>query len=128
MSERIVIDFPWPESALSPNSRLHWSKKAKAAKAYRAMCFFITKASGAKIDWDGAAHLWITFNPPSRRAYDDDNLIGRFKPGRDGMADAFGVNDKIFRIHPFVSDQVAKGGCVRVVISSGITNGETNAE
>lgn len=116
---RIVIDFPWPSSALSPNDRGHWSKKAKAAKAYRANCFWLTKAAGIEIDWEGEAHLWMTFFPPDRRARDDDNLIASFKSGRDGMATALGIDDKRFRIHPWVSDEVIKGGCVRISISNG---------
>ena len=29
------INLPWPPRELSPNARVHWAKKAKAAKAYK---------------------------------------------------------------------------------------------
>lgn len=116
---RIVITFPWPDKALSPNARGHWSKKSRAAKSYRKACWAITKQSGVKVDWEGEAHLWLTFYPPDRRARDDDNLIASYKSGRDGMAEALGIDDKRFRLHPWVSDVVRIGGCVEVVITRG---------
>jgi crossover junction endodeoxyribonuclease RusA len=66
------------------------------------------------VDWEGVVHLFIEFMPPDRRARDDDNLIASFKSGRDGMADALGINDKLFRIHPFVSDKTMKNGAVSI--------------
>lgn len=116
---RLVIELPWPSRDLSPNARVHWARKSKAAKKYRADCHLLAKAAGVRITWDGPAHLWITFYPPDRRPRDDDNLIASFKSGRDGIADALGVDDKRFRIHPWVSDQVRKGGAFEVVITNG---------
>ena len=116
---RVVITLPWPDKALSPNARCHWRAKAAAAKAYRKACWAITLRSGFKVDWEGEAHLWITFYPPDKRARDDDNLIASFKSGRDGVADALGIDDKRFRSCPWVSDKVRKGGCVEVVITPG---------
>jgi len=73
-----------------------------------------------RAEWpDGRLHLWITFYPPTRRLPDDDNMLSRFKPWRDGIADAMGIDDKRFVSHPFVSDEVRKGGVVRVRLSSG---------
>ena len=63
---------------------------------------------------EGRLHLWITFYPPTKRLPDDDNMLSRFKPWRDGIADAMGIDDKRFVSHPFVSDEVRKGGAVRV--------------
>lgn len=114
---RTVISLPWPARELSPNARVHWSKKSKAAKAYRKACWAIVKKSGFAISWEGNSHLWITFVPPDRRHRDDDNMIAAFKSGRDGIADALGVDDKHFRIHPMVSNQV--GGRVEIVITNG---------
>ena len=111
--------FPWPPKALSPNARGHWSKKSAAAKAYRKACWALTLQSGFRVDWEGEAHLWLTFFPPDRRARDDDNLIASFKSGRDGMAEALGIDDKRFRLHPWVSTTVRPGGCVEAVITRG---------
>lgn len=112
-----AIVLPWPPKDLSPNARLHWSKKSKAAKAYREACRVITLQAGEKIDWEGDIHVWIDFYPPDRRARDDDNMIAAFKSGRDGMADALKVNDKRFRTHPYVKTQI--GGMVKVRFTKG---------
>lgn len=117
MKNEVVL--PWPPPILSPNSRSHWAAKSKAAKAYRTECAWLTKASGLVVDWDGIVHLWIAFRPPDRRHRDDDNAISSFKNGRDGVADALCINDKRFRLHPFLSDEIVKGGSVVVRLSKG---------
>lgn len=111
------IVLPWPPSQLNPNKRLHWSQRAKWAKAYRLECGIIARKSGVSIDWDGDIHAWIDFYPPDRRNRDDDNMISAFKSGRDGLADALKVNDKRFRIHPYVKEQI--GGMVKVRFTRG---------
>lgn len=104
------LRLPWPPAELSPNRRLHWARRAKFAKAYRERCFWETKAARTRVDWEGIVHLWLTFVPPDRRHRDDDNMIASFKSGRDGVAQALGINDKRFRLHPFVAATV--GGYV----------------
>ncbi len=113
------ITLPWPPKELSPNARLHWSKKSKAAATYKQACYMLAIQAGAKagIPWDGDIHLWIDFYPPDRRQRDDDNMIAAFKSGRDGLAQAFGVNDKRFRTHPYVKDKI--GGMVKVRFTKG---------
>lgn len=119
----IEFTLPWPPSDLSPNRRVHWAKRAKAAKAYRAECGWQVRSSitiGKLAELtipDGKLQLWIEFYPPDRRARDDDNLIAAFKAGRDGIADALGVNDSRFVCHPKLMDQI--GGMVKVTIKSG---------
>lgn len=116
------IVFPWPPKELSPNARVHWATRAKAAKTYRALCVIAARNAGiGKIEWSGQIHLWITFYPPDRRHRDDDNMIASFKHGRDGLAAALGVDDKRFRIHPWVSNEI--GGMVKVRISKGPEHG-----
>ena len=34
------VKFPFPPKELSPNSRLHWAKRAKAVKSYRQECMY----------------------------------------------------------------------------------------
>lgn len=113
------ITLPWPPKHLSPNSRVHWAVRSKAAKAYRQMCYLAALSSKARIDWEGEIHLWITMYPPDRRRRDDDNVIGSFKSGRDGIAQALGVDDSRFRVHPWLSDEVVRGGAVKVRFSQG---------
>lgn len=117
----IQIQLPWPNSDLSPNKRIHWAQKAKAAKAAKRVGHLCALESKATIDWEGEIHLWITFYPPDRRVRDDDNCIGAFKHYRDGIAQALGVNDSRFRMHPWLSDEVVKHGAVVVKITQGIT-------
>lgn len=112
------VTLPWPPKELSPNQRLHWSKKAKAAKAYRRACYVLTLEAGLRgVDWEGDIHLWVDYFPPDRRARDQDNMIAASKTLFDGIADALGVNDKRFRLHPYVKDQI--GGYVKVRFSPG---------
>ena len=106
--------MPWPPSILSPNARAHWTAKNRAVKLYRENCAWLTRAAGLRADWDGLVHMAITFFPPDRRHRDDDNMVASFKNGRDGVADALGVNDRRFRIHPVISDDTRPGGAVLV--------------
>lgn len=110
------IICPWPDKRLSPNARVHWAQKSKAAKAARHAGYFAAKEAKARIDWEGAVHAFITFYPPDRRHRDDDNLVASFKNYRDGIADALGIDDKRIRIHPVVADEIRTGGAVEVVL------------
>lgn len=110
------LTLPWPPKDLNPNQRVHWSKKAKAAKDYRERCAWIARAH----EWnrwphEGKLHLWIDFYPPDKRARDDDNMIAAFKSGRDGLADALGIDDKRFVCHPWNKEIV--GGMVKVRVT-----------
>lgn len=129
MPEKLEITLPWPPRALNPNSRGHWSKKAKAAEMYRYSCKIISletiqaqkydaKALHALVVGGHELHVSLDYYPPNRRARDDDNIIAAFKSGRDGLADALGIDDCNFRIHPFLHrDEVVNGGEVRVGIT-----------
>ena len=113
MSELV---FAWPPKVLSPNARVHWSVKSKAAKAYRADCWAITKEAKVILPDSPKLALWLDFYPPDKRHRDDDNMIAAFKSGRDGMAEALGINDKRFRVFPMVMDEI--GGMVRARITN----------
>lgn len=114
------VELPWPPSAHNPNSRKHWAVKRRAAEKYRQECWALTyqAAKGRKIPdvEPGSIDLYIDFYPPDRGRRDDDNLVAAFKSGRDGLADALGCDDRVFRIHPFLHDEVRRGGVVVVTI------------
>ena len=114
-----MIELPWPPKELNPNARAHWAQKSKAAKIYRTACMVITRLSGA-VAPEGEVHLSITFCPPDRRKRDDDNCLASFKAGRDGVADALGIDD-----HRFVTTlrmgEPVKGGMVLVRIEGEAT-------
>lgn len=116
----VELTLPWPPKDLSPNARAHWTQRSKAAKAYREACYWETKRLLAAGGWkelpeEGALHLWVDFYPPDRRQRDDDNMMASFKSGRDGIAQALGINDKRFRSHLEVKGLVA--GMVKVRIT-----------
>lgn len=118
-----MIILPWPDKALSPNSRVHWGQKAKAAKVARqrgkweAMCadFNTDTFKG----YDGKLHLWIDYYAKTRNYPDADNCLSASKAYLDGIADALGINDRRFVHHPFVKDETEKGGKVVIRITKG---------
>lgn len=115
----ITMDLPWPPAKLSPNGRTHWRSKATIFKRYKLQCALI---AGPKLAGQFKATqlvaLGLEFIAPDKRRRDDDNLIGAFKAGRDGLAMAAGVDDSQFRMqpHPRISEQTVKGGIVRVTL------------
>lgn len=117
MNELIL---PWPHKDLSPNARVHWRQKAQTTKNVRRSAMVMALLA----DWrgdelpEGRLHLYVTFHPPTKRMPDDDNMLARFKPYRDGIADALGIDDKRFISHPVVSEEVRKGGQVVVRITA----------
>ena len=112
------VVLPWPSKVLSPNARVHWAVKSKATKSYRHACHMLAVQAGlTSIPWDGDVHLWVDFYPPDRRARDQDNMLSSCKGLFDGLADALKVNDKRFRLHPYVREEI--GGMVKVTITHG---------
>lgn len=123
MPHELTIILPWPPKECSPNARVHWAKKSRTAKRYRSDCKLIAHLAVVKTGNPvlgmmdrGSVDMDIAFYPPDRRHRDDDNLIGAFKAGRDGIADALRCDDKAFRIHPYLSGKVCDGGEVVVTI------------
>lgn len=110
-----MLELPWPPKELSPNARTHWAKRSKIAKNYRAACHVLCKAAGVSMP-EGRALLVLEFVPPDRRKRDDDNCLAAFKSGRDGLADALGIDDHRFVTQISISDEITKGGAVRVQI------------
>jgi len=53
------------------------------------------KAANIALPGDGDIHLTIRFYPPDNRS-DRVNFPNRLKPYFDGLADAWGVNDRRF--------------------------------
>lgn len=114
MTEPMKLVLPWPPADLSPNSRGHWSKLARAKKAYRAACAWTAKEQGAQRVAAEKLHLTLVFVPPNRRAHDLDNCLARMKSGLDGLADVLGVDDKRWSLTISKVDEV--GGFVRVEV------------
>ena len=114
----IRIELPFPSRFLSPNSRVHWTKRANEAKRHRKAAWVLTmEAMGKRPEWDGAA-IKLIYHPPNRHHYDADNLLARSKSQIDGIADALGMDDNTFTF-TFSVGPVVKGGSVKVEISEG---------
>lgn len=110
------IVLSWPAPALSPNARFHWGKKASAVKAYRREGWYAALEAGVKVQFEKSQKytLFYDFYPPANYRYDDDNLIGRMKAGRDGIADALQVDDRNFKADGKLHPSDGKG---RVVVT-----------
>ncbi|MBD3762624.1 hypothetical protein [Rhizorhabdus sp.] len=96
--QRIIC--PWPPNALSANSRGARFLVSKARRAYRRQCWGLALEARVKVPADGTIRIRLDMFPPDRRANDDDNPQGRFKAGRDGIAEALKVDDSRFRVEP----------------------------
>jgi crossover junction endodeoxyribonuclease RusA len=118
----VTLELPWPPKELTPNfkRRKHWTVyRGKAAK-YRSDCAWLTKQwlQGGLDSGEGLRIVSITFYPPDRRRRDDDGMIAAFKAGRDGVADALGVDDHTFRPSYNFAEPV-KHGRVVIVLGEG---------
>ena len=110
------VILPWPVKELSPNARVHWAVKAAATKSARTNAGWATKAAGIPKLPSVPLKLTVTYNPPSRRKLDGDNLISRLKPVFDGIADAIGVDDSKFKIEPPIRAEPVKHGAVKITL------------
>lgn len=113
----MVVDLtlPWPDRRLSPNARVHWSRRAKAVKLARQEALALAFEAGARrLRITGQPRIAMTFCPPDRRR-DMDNLIASMKAANDGIADALNVDDSRF-ISTYSMGQPVKGGAVVVTV------------
>jgi len=116
------VVLPWPSRDLHPNSRVHWSRRARAAKVARHAADALALQAGwatLKLP-EGRLHVWIDAYPPDRRHRDTDGVLSSLKSALDGLADALGVDDRRFVPHPFLHDEPRKGGEVRVRLTSAV--------
>lgn len=108
--------LPWPDRKLSPNARNHWAALAKAKKQAKKDAYNATLAAGiGKIPAETLS-VRYSFFPPSRRAYDLDNLIASMKAAADGIALAVGVDDSKWNIAISPRGPVERNGMVKVEI------------
>ena len=90
-------------------------EKAAITRQYRKDCRLVALDSGCKAPAHGLILLLVTICPPDRRKRDDDNTLAAWKAGRDGLADALGVDDNRFRCLPNIGEPV-KGGAIVVEV------------
>lgn len=119
MRGEIIIELGWPDKVLSPNSRAHFMAVARAKKLAREEAFWACKVV-KPLDWkhDGSRlPLVFTAHPPDARSRDDDNCAASLKAHRDGIAQALGIDDKLFDQRFRWGDPV-KGGRVIAEIAA----------
>ncbi len=92
----MILTLPYPPGILNPNNRKHWRAKAPIRAKYKDDCYLLALANKPTLQ-PGNIALSITFNPPTLREPDLDNLLSALKNGLDGVATAWGINDKMFR-------------------------------
>lgn len=110
------VRLPWPPKELSPNFHGKRRDQMRAKKAYRTTCWAEALAAKLRAPDSEKIALKVEFFPPDRRSRDDDNLIARFKHGRDGIALALRIDDKRFRTVPTFHDEVVPGGEIIVTL------------
>lgn len=118
-AEPLVIPLAWPSQELSPNARVHWSKRARAVREARRAAYLAMRLAAPK--WIKVPHghlveIEFVFIPPNRRRFDDDGLAARMKASRDGIADYLGCDDNCFRQSHRVAKVPTPGGEVLVKI------------
>lgn len=109
----MIVTLPWPPKELSPNARVHFRRKAAAAKMYRNLAHWLAWQAGR----DDGASLSITFNPPDNRRRDLDNMLASIKSGLDGIASAIGIDDSKWSLTIRKGEPV-KGGRVIVEVTA----------
>ena len=120
--QAISIILPWPEAALSPNSRDRWGK-IKAAKDARYLAQITTIEAGnpwnpgSRFTFDARLKISFIFHPPTHRHYDLDGLVTRCKNYQDGIFDALNNNDNQIEVIEARLKDVVAGGSVTITIS-----------
>lgn len=115
--QALVIPLAWPSPYLSPNARIHWSKRAKATREARRTAYLAMRLAAPKLIKVPHGHvveIEFVFIPPNRRRFDDDGLASRMKATRDGIADYLGCDDNCFVQTHRVATVPTPGGEVQV--------------
>ena len=113
--DSVAITLPWPPAIVHQNKRPNRYAKAAATKAYRKACADAAYNAGISPleRWTLSA---VTFCPPDKRKRDQDGMIGAFKAGQDGLADAAGADDGDCR-PTYSHDAPRPGGAIVVTMS-----------
>lgn len=109
-----VVFLPWPSRTLNPNSRVHWSRLAKAKKKAKQDAYYATLEAGiGKINASALSVRYVVF-PPDERRRDQDNIIASLKASADGISQAVGIDDSKWSISIAPRGPVQKHGMIKV--------------
>lgn len=81
-----IVDLPWPSPALSPNARVHYLAKHRAATAYRLAAAYHGRSDGRKPLQNPVCAVLPLVR--TRRRRDLDNALASLKSALDGLTDA----------------------------------------
>ena len=108
------IELPWPDRRLSPNARVHWRARLRPKEAAREIGFYYAIQSH-DADYEpmtGDLRVAYHLHPPSKRRYDQDNVIAAMKPMIDGVCHGLAIDDIQFKETVITWGEPVKGGQV----------------
>lgn len=120
----MVVEREIPIRTVSEaNMRSHWAAKAKRVKQHRWAACVLFRVELAKVRLP--AVVVLTRLAPSS-GLDDDNLASALKATRDGIADAFGLDDRDPRVRWEYRQERSRRGvyAVRVRVMAGPLEGD----
>jgi crossover junction endodeoxyribonuclease RusA len=122
----VVIDIVIPMTpprALSPNARIHWAPKAKAAAKFRSAARLATFAAMSQAERSRVAtattigyRIRVSWEPRRVGLRDEDNVLASCKAAIDGIADALGIDDRILRIRGIDIDRTSRLGVTVITL------------
>ena len=111
---RVVL--PWPDWDISPNSRIHYQKKARLTRQHRTSAKFLSLEAmgpGNWVDADRVFSVWIFTDPDGRRR-DTGNIRAAMKAYQDGVCDALKIDDSVIRDEHLHRHGIVEGGQVEL--------------
>ena len=111
-----TIELPWPSPELSPNARVHWTVKARAAKDARLEGRLLALSAKIIIPKGVPLQMILVFRPPNRRWHDLDNAETMIKNYIDGIFSASEADDHQIKRTIKDLDDPCPGGKVTITI------------
>lgn len=114
-----MIELPFPAKVLWPNGRPgHWAQVRREFKKHKEWAHMAALAArcgvpAIPVSWSA------TFYPKTAHRIDADNASASLKAYQDGLAAAFGIDDRDFRAPIIHFAEPVKGGRVVIVIGEG---------
>ena len=117
----MLITLEWFDKRLNPNMKTHWRKVHKLRSEQKLLAQLAALGAACRHgppEKKDRYPLKITFHPPCRRRRDVDNCIAAIKGALDGVAQAWGVDDKQFR--PIEADfgEICKLGKITIEVGT----------
>lgn len=118
MPEAKIIELflPWPDKRLWPNNTVkqHWGATGRAAKIAKNTGFAVARQRYLPDGYAGKLELTLTFHPPSKRRWDEDNCKSALKHYMDGIFWGLKMDDSQITKSRSAKGHVLKGGGVKV--------------